>query len=240
MGNKTSQPSTALGHSTSEFDGQNKQFPSENQKARRNKFLNAFSIQALGKALSFKKKKNTDAVQMYQPPLDPAGGLQDVPSLAPLDFSQIVSKYEVDWTKDGVLGQGHYATVYRGKNLSSEQLVAVKKVSKKLTRVDSLKTEVEALRKVSGHPNIVNLYDVYLDNEYMYLVLEMLAGGELFDRIVQSGAYSEHDAAAHMKAIGSALQYMHSRGIVHRDLKPENLVLVIIHQNHRSRFLTLG
>jgi serine/threonine protein kinase len=215
MGNKQSE-TTTLGHHLEQ--------PSEKQKHRL-KFLGIFSFRS-----TQKKKKDNEArqgLQVFQPPLNPTtGAAGDLSFFAPHDFTEIGKTYKVDWTSDGVLGKGHYAVVYRGRNVINNNEVAVKKVSKKLTRIDSLKTEVEALRAVSGHPNIVELYDVYLDNDYMYLVLELLAGGELFDRIVSSGAYSERDASIHMKKIGSALQYMHSKGIVHRDLKPENLVLL--------------
>mmetsp|Transcript_5262 Transcript_5262/g.8076 ORF Transcript_5262/g.8076 Transcript_5262/m.8076 type:complete len:394 (+) Transcript_5262:290-1471(+) len=134
--------------------------------------------------------------------------------------------YDVDWSKRGELGRGHYAVVFRGQNRATGQQVAIKRIRRSLTRPATLKTEIRALRKVKGHPNIVQLFDVYYNQEYVVLVLELLAGGELFDRIVSNGAYSERDASQHIKKIGHALQYMHSQGIVHRDLKPENLVLV--------------
>ena len=137
----------------------------------------------------------------------------------------MAKKYEVDWSKKGELGSGHYATVYRAKMRANGKEVAVKQVKRALTRESSLKLEVDALRAVSGHPNIVELYDVYLEDNYMNLVLELLSGGELFTRIVETGAYSEKDAQKHMRKIGEALKFMHDRNIVHRDLKPENLVL---------------
>ena len=116
----------------------------------------------------------------------------------------------------------------------------MKKVSRSLTRDDALLAEVRALRAVSGHPNIVELYDVYLDPNCMYLVLELLAGGELFTRIVEVGAYSETDATRHMAKIGSALKYMHDRNIVHRDLKPENLVLAHNHPDAEIKISDFG
>lgn len=133
--------------------------------------------------------------------------------------------YSVSFTKEYELGKGHYATVYRGVNKATGQPVAIKRIRRALARPATLKTEIRALRKVKGHANIVQLYDVYYDNEYVVLVLELLAGGELFDRLVSNGAYSERDASQHIRKITEALAYMHSNGIVHRDLKPENLVL---------------
>lgn len=134
--------------------------------------------------------------------------------------------YTVDWSKNGILGAGHYATVFRGRNKLTGEPVAIKRIKRVLTRPATLNTEIRALRKVKGHENIVQLYEVYYNKDYVVLVLEMLAGGELFDRIVRNGAYSERDASQHVRKITLALKYMHSHGIVHRDLKPENLVLV--------------
>jgi len=148
--------------------------------------------------------------------------------------------YDVDWSKAGELGRGHYATVFRGRNRATGQPVAIKRIKRSLARPITLKTEIRALRKVKGHPNIVQLYDVYYNDEFVVLVLEMLAGGELFDRIVANGAYSERDASMHIRKITLALQYMHSCGIVHRDLKPENLVLADRRPNSEIKISDFG
>jgi calcium/calmodulin-dependent protein kinase I len=90
---------------------------------------------------------------------------------------------------------------------------------------DSLKTEVHILKSVNN-PNIVELLDVYEDDENVYLVMELLTGGELFDRIVNKypNGYSEKTASILIKKIVSSIQYLHKLGVVHRDLKPENLL----------------
>ena len=76
-----------------------------------------------------------------------------------------------------------------------------------------------------NHPNIIKLYEVYEGQYHIYLVLELLKGGELFDRIIKKGHYSEKDAATIISKLLSALEFMHNRGIMHRDIKPENLIL---------------
>ena len=106
--------------------------------------------------------------------------------------------YAVNWTKSGALGKGHYATVYKGKNRVSGLPVAVKKISRALARPETLRLEVAALLKVRQHESIVELFDVFVSEEHVFLVMELLAGGELFDRIVKSGAYSEQDASRHL------------------------------------------
>lgn len=221
--NKSKQShTTTLGHSVGEPP-----LPDKGKGWIRSRWLSISQLLSLSK-----KKQNSDQMESYQPPLDPilpkpeaAATTTTTASFAPLGVAELNKSYQVDWSSEGILGQGHYAKVFRGSSNSTTESVAVKRVAKKLTQLETLKLEVEALRVLSGHPNIVTLYDVYLDDDYMYLVLELLDGGELFDRIVGSGAYSERDAVRHMRSIGSALQHMHVKGIVHRDLKPENLVL---------------
>lgn len=133
--------------------------------------------------------------------------------------------YQVDWSKEGFLGKGYFAEVYRARDIRNGRQVAVKRISRHNQDVKALRTEIEALLRVQGHPNIVSLYDVFIDENAVILAMELLEGGELFSRIVSHGGYSERDASRHFAKITQALLFMHSHGIVHRDLKPENLVL---------------
>ncbi|KAI6214109.1 Protein kinase domain-containing protein [Aphelenchoides besseyi] len=88
---------------------------------------------------------------------------------------------------------------------------------------ESLENEIKVLRKLR-HANIVQLYDTYEERAYVYLVMELVTGGELFDRIVQKGSYTERDASNLIKQVLEAVSFMHNNGVVHRDLKPENLL----------------
>ncbi|KAJ1467646.1 kinase-like domain-containing protein, partial [Baffinella frigidus] len=83
--------------------------------------------------------------------------------------------------------------------------------------------EIAIMKKVD-HPNCIKLHEVYDEKSKMYMVLDLVTGGELFDRIIARGHYSEKDAATMMTDALSALKYLHGMGIVHRDLKPENLL----------------
>jgi len=133
--------------------------------------------------------------------------------------------YQVDHSENGLLGIGHFAEVYRGVDMRTGARVAVKQISRQNQEVKTLRQEIAALLKVNGHPNIVQLYDVFIDQRMVVLVMELLEGGELFSRIVKRGAYTEKEASRHFRRITEALDFMHQHGIVHRDLKPENLVL---------------
>lgn len=85
-------------------------------------------------------------------------------------------------------------------------------------------SEISILKKLK-HDNIVNLYDVYETKDKLYLQMEYVTGGELFDRIVNEGFYSESRAKDLVRCIVDAIHYLHSQRIVHRDLKPENLLM---------------
>jgi serine/threonine protein kinase len=141
-----------------------------------------------------------------------------------LGKGSISQKYDVDFSN--VLGKGHYAVVNLARNRETKEEVAVKRIQINRSRVEALKQEIMVLMEVEQHPNIVELKDVYLTDHEVLLVMELLRGGELFDRMVERGPYSEMEASRHIRKIGEALQFLHNKGIVHRDLKPENLILV--------------
>ncbi|EGC30333.1 myosin light chain kinase, partial [Dictyostelium purpureum] len=125
------------------------------------------------------------------------------------------------------LGRGAFSVVYLGVNRQTKQKYAIKVINKSELGSDyekNLKMEVDILKKVN-HPNIIALKELFDTPQKLYLVMELVTGGELFDKIVEKGSYSELDAANLIRKIVSAVKYLHSSNIVHRDLKPENLLL---------------
>jgi len=124
-----------------------------------------------------------------------------------------------------VLGTGAFSQVRLAESKESKELYAIKVIDKKALKgkEDSLENEIRVLRRLH-HPNIVELLEVHEEKTKVYLVMELVTGGELFDRIVEKGSYTEKDAADLIKQVLSAVAYMHSSGVVHRDLKPENLL----------------
>ena len=105
--------------------------------------------------------------------------------------------------------------------------VAIKIVNKeKLSESVLQKVEREiAIMKLIEHPHVLHLYDVYENKKYLYLMLEHVSGGELFDYLVRKGRLSSKEARKFFRQIISALDFCHAHNICHRDLKPENLLL---------------
>jgi serine/threonine protein kinase len=92
---------------------------------------------------------------------------------------------------------------------------------------DALKDEIGSLKDLRQGPNITQLYEYFGGDTYCYLVMELLLGGELFDRILEKKTFTETEARNCCRCVLSALEYMHKRRMAHRDLKPENLLLAV-------------
>ncbi|KAG9511050.1 Serine/threonine kinase SAD-1 [Fragariocoptes setiger] len=139
----------------------------------------------------------------------------------------IVHAYVGPYRLDKTLGKGQTGLVKLGIHRVTGQTVAIKIINRtKLS--DSVLQKVEreiAIMKLIEHPHILGLYDVYENKKYLYLVLEYVSGGELFDYLVSKGRLSIKEARKFFRQIISALNFCHSHSICHRDLKPENLLL---------------
>mmetsp|Transcript_3184 Transcript_3184/g.6953 ORF Transcript_3184/g.6953 Transcript_3184/m.6953 type:complete len:1032 (+) Transcript_3184:126-3221(+) len=135
-------------------------------------------------------------------------------------------KYRVDWKN--VLGEGAYGSVHPARLAATGEKVALKKMKKRYTNTSSFRTETDALLRIydnGGHPNVAALRDLYEDYSDFYLVMDLVSGGEMFEHLINYGAYSEADAARLMQEIASALAFLHGVGVIHADLKPENILL---------------
>eukprot|EP01103_Thecamoeba_quadrilineata_P015315 TRINITY_DN47_c0_g2_i1.p1 TRINITY_DN47_c0_g2~~TRINITY_DN47_c0_g2_i1.p1 ORF type:complete len:351 (+),score=79.01 TRINITY_DN47_c0_g2_i1:129-1181(+) len=124
------------------------------------------------------------------------------------------------------IGKGGFSVVVEGTHKQSREKFAVKCIKKTMVEGDDiklLKREIQIMKKVS-HPNVLKLYEVFENEEEFFLVMELVTGKELFDKIVEKGQYSEAGASNIVRQIVSAVEYLHQNGIAHRDLKPENLL----------------
>ncbi|XP_074513572.1 serine/threonine-protein kinase BRSK2-like isoform X10 [Sebastes fasciatus] len=138
-------------------------------------------------------------------------------------YANYVGPYRLEKT----LGKGQTGLVKLGIHCVTCQKVAIKIVNReKLSETVLMKVEREiAILKLIEHPHVLKLHDVYENKKYLYLVLEHVSGGELFDYLVKKGRLTPKEARKFFRQIISALDFCHSHSICHRDLKPENLLL---------------
>ncbi|XP_029119892.2 CBL-interacting protein kinase 9 isoform X5 [Elaeis guineensis] len=135
-----------------------------------------------------------------------------------------VGKFELGRT----LGEGTFAKVKFARNVQTGDSVAIKILDKdqvlRHKMVELIKREISTMKLIK-HPNVVQLYEVMASKTKIYIVLEFVNGGELFDKIVKHGRLKEDEARRYFQQLINAVDYCHSRGVYHRDLKPENLLL---------------
>eukprot|EP01098_Paradermamoeba_levis_P010034 TRINITY_DN419_c0_g2_i2.p1 TRINITY_DN419_c0_g2~~TRINITY_DN419_c0_g2_i2.p1 ORF type:complete len:341 (+),score=62.29 TRINITY_DN419_c0_g2_i2:72-1094(+) len=125
------------------------------------------------------------------------------------------------------IGRGQFSIVREGTKRENGTNFAIKCITKQtvaeLDLLECLKREIKIMKKLN-HPNIVRLFEVYEEKLEFFLVMELVEGKELFERIIERGSYTEKDASHCVSQIVSAIHFMHNFGIAHRDLKPENIM----------------
>lgn len=125
------------------------------------------------------------------------------------------------------IGKGNFARVMLARHLPTNSEVAIKIIDKTQLNTNSLEKlfrEV-SIMKLLNHPNIVKLFEVIETEKTLYLVMEYINNGEVFEYLVKNGRMKENIARQKFRQIVSAVQYLHSKNIIHRDLKAENLLL---------------
>ncbi|XP_015934893.1 CBL-interacting serine/threonine-protein kinase 8 [Arachis duranensis] len=135
-----------------------------------------------------------------------------------------VGKYEIGRT----IGEGTFAKVKFAQNTETGESVAMKVLDRatiiKHSMVDQIKREI-SIMKLVRHPYVVRLHEVLASRTKIYIILEFITGGELFDKIIHHGRLSETEARRYFQQLIDGVDYCHSKGVYHRDLKPENLLL---------------
>ena len=142
-----------------------------------------------------------------------------------------------------VLGKGKFGLVKLGIHRGNGRKVAIKIINKKLVTaidVQQVKTEIDIL-KIAKHPNIIQLYDVFENENYIYIIMEYCAGGDLFSYIEKRGfRLPETRAAEIIHKLSTAVFFLHEYGVVHRDLKPENILMTDNSSNADIRLVDFG
>jgi serine/threonine protein kinase len=175
------------------------------------------------------------------------------PAVSRCRRANIEERYLVD---PRILGAGHEGSVRECVDRSTGERRAVKSVRKGHPSVEPgrIDREVELLREVRHHKNIVRLVDVFEDDKYVHIVTDLCRGGELFDRIVRKSSsagggggkdgatpcFAEDEAARIMYQILGAVSHMHGRGIAHRDIKPENILFDTADDDSPVRIIDFG
>lgn len=128
------------------------------------------------------------------------------------------------------LGRGQFGVTHLCTHKATGEQFACKTIAKrKLVNkedIEDVRREVQIMHHLTGQPNIVELKGAYEDKQSVHLVMELCAGGELFDRIIAKGHYTERAAASLLRTIVQIVHTCHSMGVIHRDLKPENFLLL--------------
>ncbi|XP_047943517.1 calcium-dependent protein kinase-like [Salvia hispanica] len=140
-------------------------------------------------------------------------------------LEEVKSKYSIG--KE--LGRGQFGVTYACTDAATGLQYACKSILKRklVSKNDreDVKREIDIMQHLSGQPNIVEFRGAYEDRQSVHLVMELCAGGELFDRIIAKGHYSEKDASDLCRQIVNVVDHCHFMGVMHRDLKPENFLL---------------
>ncbi|CAN6440339.1 unnamed protein product [Victoria cruziana] len=191
------------------------------------------------------KKRRKRKEQRPNPFAGNYGGTGMVPAVrvlkdVPVGRSCITDKYVLGRE----LGRGEFGITYLCTDRETREALACKSISKRKLRtaidVEDVRREVAIMGSLPDHPNVVKLRATYEDADAVHLVMELCEGGELFDRIVARGHYSERAAATVTRTIVEVVQMCHKNGVIHRDLKPENFLFANKKENSPLKAIDFG
>ncbi|XP_044480242.1 calcium-dependent protein kinase 29-like [Mangifera indica] len=182
----------------------------------------------------------TPAPLQPKPVKAPSSSTSQIGPILGNPFVDISSIYALD--KE--LGRGQFGVTYLCTERSTGNKYACKSISRrKLVHdkdIDDVRREILILQHLNGQPNIVEFKGAYEDKQNLHLVMELCLGGELFDRIITKGTYSEREAASICRQIVNVVHVCHFMGVMHRDLKPENFLLVNREENSPIKATDFG
>jgi calcium-dependent protein kinase len=141
-----------------------------------------------------------------------------------------------------IIGSGKFGIVRIARPKSDPNMkFAIKSITRNAIKGDikMLTRELDILIEVD-HPNIVKFYEMFVDQDYVHIVMEYCTGGELFERITKKGKIKEKDAAKIVKYVLMAIKHLHEKGICHRDIKPENLLFENTSDSAKIKLIDFG
>nr|BCU41350.1 calcium-dependent protein kinase [Gentiana scabra] len=151
---------------------------------------------------------------------------------------------EEKYLVDKELGRGEFGVTYLCIDRETRELLACKSISKRKLRtavdVDDVRREVAIMKHLPTNSSIVRFKEACEDDNAVHLVMELCEGGELFDRIVARGHYTERAAASVVRTIVEVVQLCHNHGVIHRDLKPENFLFANKKENSPLKAIDFG
>ena len=157
-------------------------------------------------------------------------------------ITRIESKLEDNYKILSKLGKGGFGSVYKVQSYKTSKICAMKVV-----RIQCIKfqddeqkflKEIEVLCKLE-HPNIIKIYEYFMDDVNYYLITEYVSGGELYEFILNDETFSEHKAKSIMKQLFLALNYLHVNNVVHRDIKSENILVERTYNTQGDEIVTI-
>ncbi|KAL0725815.1 hypothetical protein Bca4012_040414 [Brassica carinata] len=174
---------------------------------------------------------------------DPSGGKKPTPIRVLSDVPK-ENNVEDRYSLDRELGRGEFGVTYLCIERSTRDLLACKSISKRKLRtavdIEDVRREVAIMKHLPRSSSIVALREACEDDSAVHLVMELCEGGELFDRIVARGHYTERAAAGVTKTIVEVVQLCHKHGVIHRDLKPENFLFANKKENSPLKAIDFG
>ncbi|KAE9596526.1 hypothetical protein Lal_00007327 [Lupinus albus] len=177
---------------------------------------------------------NSNGISVLPPHSKPSPSKSPLPSSTTSSMGRILGRPMEDVRATYVfgreLGRGQFGVTYLVTHkLTKEQFACKSIATRKLIHrddIDDVRREVQIMHHLTGHRNIVELKAAYEDRHSVNLIMELCAGGELFDRIIAKGHYSERAAANLCRQIVTVVHNCHTMGVMHRDLKPENFLFL--------------
>ena len=155
-----------------------------------------------------------------------------------------VEKIETVYKFVKELGEGAFGKVYLVEHRTTAERFACKRISKKKVKDREVLTQEINLMIDLDHPNIVKLFEVFEDKTYIFLIMEMLKGGELFDRILSraksNNYYTEKEIVRIYKQVVSGISFIHSNNVCHRDIKPENIIFADEKEESSIKIIDFG